>query len=59
MRCVCGSDVLLHIGGKTYCAGCYDAGMRFGKENAEKVAHVDDELDKIRAEIEEELRDTR
>jgi len=36
-KCVCGSDALLHIGGKTYCTGCFTAGTKFGAANAEKI----------------------
>ena len=54
MKCMCGSDALIHLGNKTYCVGCFDAGVAFGTENAEKLRHFDKDLKKIRAEIDKE-----
>lgn len=46
MRCVCGSEIHLVIGGKTYCAGCFEAGKRFGVRNVDKIRQIDDEVRK-------------
>lgn len=36
-KCICGSDVLLHVGGKTYCAGCFHAGIDFASSEIVKM----------------------
>ena len=51
MTCICGSDVVLRVHHKTYCAGCFEAGTRFGMANAEKIKKVDKELEEIRKKI--------
>jgi hypothetical protein len=37
MKCICGSDVLLHIGGKTYCGGCFHAGIDFTSQEVIRI----------------------
>jgi hypothetical protein len=51
MTCTCGSNALLNINGKTYCAGCFDAGVRFGIEHAERIKAIDEELKTMREDI--------
>jgi hypothetical protein len=51
MKCVCGSDAIMCKGGKTYCIGCFDAGMRFGIDNIEQIKKIDEDVEKIRANL--------
>jgi hypothetical protein len=43
-QCICGSTSNICIGEKIYCSGCFDAGVKFGIKNAEKIQEINKEI---------------